>query len=108
SGIGAGCVSSYAPCLISTPIIVAVTLLPIDQLSSGVCAVMPAAYRSPIGRPFQVTTNAAVISSAGSNAASTACFTLAASSPGGSGSDGITSPIGQGCVEGSGRALLIF
>ena len=40
SGIGAGCVSVYAPCLISTPIIVAVTLLPIDQLSSGVCVVM--------------------------------------------------------------------
>ena len=57
-------------------------------------------------RPFHVTTNAAVISAAGSNAASTACFTFAASSPAGSGSVGSTSPIGQGCVEGSGSALL--
>ena len=40
SGIGAGCVSVYAPCLISTPIIVAVTLFAIDQLSSGVCIVI--------------------------------------------------------------------
>ena len=41
----------------------------------------------------------------GSNAASTACFNLAASSSAGSGSPGSTSPIGQGCDEGSGRAL---
>jgi hypothetical protein len=41
SGIGAGCHSVYAPCRMSTPMSVAVTLLPIDQLSSGVLAVMP-------------------------------------------------------------------
>ena len=43
SGIGAGCSSVYTPCWISMPISVAVTLFPIDQLSSGVVVVMPLA-----------------------------------------------------------------
>ncbi len=98
--MGAGCPSSYTPCLMRIPIIVAVTLLPIDQLSSGVCEVIPCAYRSPTKRPFQVTTNAAVISAGISNAASTACFTLFMSSCDGYGSFGSTSPIGHGCFDG--------
>src|SRR5712692_2697581 len=57
------------------PSSVAVTLLPIDQLSRGVRTVTPWPYRSPINRPLQVTTKAAVISADDSNAASTACFT---------------------------------
>ena len=89
-----------------TPISVAVTLLPIDQLSRGVCIVMPSPYRSPIRRPFHVTTKAAVIPAAGSKAASTACFTLAMSSAAGGGSLGSTSPVGHGCVAGSGSRLL--
>ncbi len=67
------------------PISVAVRLLPIDQLSSGVCIVIPGPYRSPMIRPFHVTTTAAVIAWGGSNAASTARSTRAASSPAGSG-----------------------
>ncbi len=62
------------------PISVAVRLLPIDQLSSGVCMVMPSPYRSAMTRPFHVTTKAAVIDAAGSKAASTARLTLAMSS----------------------------
>ena len=103
--MGAGCDSSYTPCLMRIPISVAVTLLPIDQLSRGVWAVMPSPYRSPMTRPFHVTTKAAVSSAAGSNAASTACFTLAASISGGSGAFGSTSPIGHGCVKGSGSLV---
>ena len=57
-------------------------------------------------RPLHVTTKAAVIPSGGSKAASTACFTLAASSSAGSGSLGNTSPMGHGCVDGSGSCLL--
>jgi hypothetical protein len=56
-------------------------------------------------RPFQVTTKAAVIPSAGSKAASTAAATFSASSSAGKGSSESTSPMGQGWVEGSGRAL---
>ena len=85
-----------------TPIKVAVTLFPIDQLSSAVRAVRPAAYRSPIRRPLHVTTKAAVISSGGPKAASTACCTWAMSSSGGAGAFGRMSPIGQACVDGSG------
>ena len=44
---------------------VAVKLFPMDQLSSGVCTVMPSPYRSPMIRPFHVTTKAAVIPAAG-------------------------------------------
>ena len=55
-------------------------------------------------RPFHVTTKAAVIASAGSKAASTACFTLAASSPAGSGPLGSTRPSAT-AVEGSGSRL---
>src|SRR5713226_260222 len=87
------------------PMSVAVTLLPIDQLSSAVCGVMPSPYRSPMIRPLHVATKAAVISAAGSNAASTACFTFAASTSFGSGSFGSTSPIGHGSVEASGSLL---
>src|SRR6266850_4462768 len=94
------------PCLTRTPINVAVRLLPIDQLSSGVCSVMPSPYRSAMRRPLHVTTKAAVIPAAGSKAASTACLTLTASSSGGSGSLGRTSPMGHACVEASGRWLL--
>jgi hypothetical protein len=54
------------------PISVAVRLLPMDQLSRGVRGVIPPPYRSPMILPFQVTTKAAVIAAAGSNAASTA------------------------------------
>src|SRR6266403_5006854 len=96
------------PCLTRTPINVAVRLLPIDQLSSGVCSVMPSPYRSAMRRPLHVTTKAAVTPAAGSKAASTACLTLTASSSGGSGSLGRTSPMGHACVEASGRWLLSF
>src|SRR5216683_34802 len=94
------------PCLTRTPSNVAVTLLPIDQLSSGVCAVMPSPYRSAMRRPLHDTTKAAVIPAAGSKAASTACFTLGASSSDGGGSLGRASPMGHSCLEGSGRRLL--
>src|SRR5260370_14936190 len=90
----------------STPIRVAVKLLPIDQLSRGVLAVMPSPYRSPMSRPFHVTTKAAVIEAAGSNAASKAALSLACSIFGGSGSLGRTTPIGHRCVEASGSRLL--
>ena len=90
------------------PISAAVTLLPIDQLSSGVRAVMPSPYRSAMRCPLHVTTKAAVIAAADSKAASTACFTLAASSPAGSGFLGSTSPMGHGCVDGSGSWLLTW
>ena len=56
-------------------------------------------------RPFHVTTNAAVIPSAGSNAASTACATLSASIADGNGSSDSTSPIGHGALDGSGSVL---
>ena len=59
-----------------------------------------------MSRPFQVTTNAAVSSAGFSNAASTACLIFAASSGAGSGSFGRMSPIGHGCVDGSGSLLL--
>ena len=85
---------------------VAVKLFPMDQLSSGVCAVMPSPYRSPMSRPFQVTTKAAVIEAAGSNAASKAALSLPWSISGGSGSLGRTSPIGHRCVEAFGSRLL--
>src|ERR1700694_2283523 len=58
-------------------------------------------------RPFQVTTYAAVIAPAGSNAASTACLSLAASIEGGSGSAGTKSPIGHFNVDAGGSALRI-
>ena len=80
-------------------------LLPIDQLSRGVRRVMPSPYRSPISRPFQVTTNAAVIPDAGSNAASIACCSLAASICGGKGSSGSRSPAGHGVFAGSGNVV---
>src|ERR1700694_3779855 len=54
---------------------------------------------------FHVTTNAAAIPAAGSNAASTASFSLAASMASGGGSFGSTSPIGHGWVDGSGNLL---
>ena len=67
---------------------------------------MPSPYRSPITRPFHVTTRAAVIAAAGSKAASTARFTVAMSSAAGIGSSaGSTSPIGHGCVAASGSVL---
>ena len=56
-------------------------------------------------RPWWVTTNAAVIPSAGSNAASTACATLAASTPSVRGAIGTASPIGHVRVQGSGKVL---
>ena len=84
---------------------VAVRLLPFDQLSSGVCGVIPSPYRSPMIRPRHVTTNAAVMPAGGSKAASTAWATSAASSTGGSGSSVNTSPIGHGIEAGSGSAL---
>ena len=55
-----------------------------------------------MSRPFHVTTKAAVIAAAGSNAASSAWFTFAMSRPAGGASLGRTSPIGQSWVEGSG------
>src|SRR4029453_16449807 len=73
---------------------VATTLLPIDQLSSGVVGVMFGPYRSATSRPFHVTTNAAV-SDAGSKAASTARLSVSASSPGDSGPVRSTSPTRQ-------------
>src|SRR6185295_2704945 len=88
------------------PISVAVRLLPIDQLSSGGVAVMPSPYRSAISLPFQVTTNAAVIPSAGSNAAAIAFLSLSALIPAGRGSFGNTLPIGQGWVDASGNLLV--
>src|ERR1051326_483020 len=80
-------------------------LLPIDQLSSGVRAVMPSPYRSPTTRPFHVTTQAAVMASAGSKARSRARRTFAVSSSGGGGAGGNTSPIGHGSVAASGSRL---
>src|SRR6058998_3007691 len=44
------------PCLMRMPMSVAVKLFPMDQLSRGVCAVIPSPYRSPMIRPFHVTT----------------------------------------------------
>ena len=52
-----------------------------------------------------VTTKAAVIAAAGSNAAFIACLSFPASISAGSGSLGSTSPIGHGCVDGSGSRL---
>src|SRR6266478_1394730 len=104
--MGAGCDNSYTPCLIRIPSSVAVTLLPIDQPSRGVRAVKPSPYRSAISRPLQVTTNAAVIPSAGSKAAFTACVSFAGSISPGNGSSATTSPIGHRCVDGSGNSLL--
>src|SRR5438034_11649776 len=83
----------------------AVRLFPIDQLSRGVRAVIPAPYRSPMIRPFHVTTKAAVIAAAGWNAVSTAARIAAVSSAGANGSVGRRSPIGHACVDGSGRTL---
>jgi len=83
----------------------AVRLFPIDQLSRGVRAVIPAPYRSPMIRPFHVTTKAAVIPAAGWKAASTAARIAAVSSSCGRGSVGNTSPIGHAWVDGSGRTL---
>src|SRR5256885_17200964 len=60
------------------PINVAVTLLPIDQLSSGVCIVIASPYRSPMRRPLHVTTKAAVIPESGSKAPPMACLSVAA------------------------------
>src|SRR5262249_53606930 len=88
------------------PMSVPATLLPIDQLSSGVRRVTPAPYRSPMTRPFHVTTKAAVMPDGGSNAASTASFTFAASREEGSGDSGSLSPIGQGSLSASGSRLL--
>src|SRR5437764_1387040 len=62
----------------------AVRLFPMDQLSRGVPAVIPAPYRSPIILPFHVTTKAAVIAAAGWNAVSTAARIAAVSSSGAS------------------------
>lgn len=90
------------------PIIVAVTLFPIDQLSSGVVSLIPSMYRSPTSRPLCVTTTAAVIPSAGSNAASIACFTLTSSRSAGSGALGRTSPIGHGVRFASGSVAFTF
>src|SRR5467141_1047632 len=67
---------------------------------------MPSPYRSAMRRPLHDTTKAAVIPAAGSKAASTACFTLGASSSDGGGSLGRASPMGHSCLEGSGRRLL--
>ena len=75
-----------------------------DQLSSGVVIVMFGPYRSAMIRPLYVTRNAAVIP-AGSNAASTAWPTLALSTLMGHGSFAGASPMGHGCVFGSGSAL---
>ena len=86
------------------PISVPLRLFPIDQLSSGVAGVMCSPYRSAMICPLYVTTNAAVMP-AGSKAASTACCSLALSIPAGRSPFGTTSPIGHGCVFGSGRAL---
>src|SRR5256885_14164936 len=83
----------------------AVRLFPIDQLSRGVRAVIPAPYRSPMIRPFHVTTKAAVIAAAGWNAVSTAARIAAVSSAGANGSVGRRSPIGHAWVDGSGRML---
>src|SRR3954469_24634834 len=59
-----------------------------------------------MSRPFHVTTNAAVIAAAGSNAASIAWLTFAMSRPAGGASAGRTSPAGHGWVEGSGNPRL--
>src|SRR5947199_8461261 len=83
----------------------AVRLFPIDQLSRGVRAVLPTPYRSPLIRPFHVTTKAAVIPAAGWKAASTAARIAAVASACGRGSVGSTSPIGHAWVEGLGRSL---
>src|SRR5216684_6602167 len=48
SGIGAGCVRVYTPCCMRTPSSVAVRLLPIDQPSSGVCAVRSEEHTSEL------------------------------------------------------------
>src|SRR5882724_13691832 len=82
----------------------AVRLFPIDQLSKGVRAVIPAPYRSPMIRPLHVTTNAAVMA-AGWNAVSTAARIAAVSSSGANGSVGRRSPIGHAWVDGAGRTL---
>ena len=52
-------------------------LLPIDQPSRGVRAVKPSPYRSAASQPLHVTTNAAVIASAGSKAALREHFSVA-------------------------------
>src|SRR5262249_61424453 len=59
-------------------------------------------------RPRQVTTKAAVMLAAGSNAASIACLSLVASISGSNSSSDSTSPIGHGWVEGSGSRLATF
>src|SRR5215467_9967333 len=59
-------------------------------------------------RPRQVTTKAAVMLAAGSNAASIACLSLVALISGGNGSLDSTPPIGHGWVEGSGNRLATF
>src|SRR5262249_10761871 len=103
-GIGAASSGVYAPCWISTPISVAVRLLPIDQLSSGVVIVMLGPYRSAMIRPLYVTRNAAVIP-AGPTAAWTAWRTFAWPTLAGLGPFIGASPIGHGCFFASGSAL---
>src|SRR6059058_4874538 len=76
----------------------AVRLFPIDQLSRCGSAVIPAPYRSPMIRPFHVTTKAAVIAAAGWNAVSTAARIAAVSGSGASGSVGRRPPIGHAWV----------
>src|SRR5258708_3958664 len=88
------------------PMSVAVTLLPIDQLSSGVCAVMVSPYRSPMSLPLHVTTKADVMPSAGSKAASTACLTFAVSSSAGGASPAGAAPPRPGRVAGAGGRRL--
>src|SRR5258708_39195732 len=87
------------------PMSVAVTLLPIDQLSSGVCAVMVSPYRSPMSLPLHVTTKADVMPSAGSKAASTACLTFAGASSAGGAALAGPAPPRHGCGAGGGRGL---
>ena len=59
-------------------------------------------------RPLYATTNAAVRRSGGSKAASMLAASLTASISGGNGASGRRSPIGQGCVAGSGSDEVTF
>ena len=90
-----------------TPISVAVRLLPIDQLSSGVCAVMPVAVALGDEPPLPGHDEGRGHRRRRLEGRVDRLLHLApCRAPAGSGSVGSTSPIGHGCVDGVGQRAL--
>jgi hypothetical protein len=85
------------------PTSAAVMLLPADQLICGVCGVHPGAYRSPMIFPRYTATIARMLWSVCAIPQSSAAFTLATSTPAGTGAVASALPIGHGSVASSGR-----